>query len=402
MNTTNPSFKRFLTTLVLVLIAGAAAITAFVAIVDPYGVYGIVNRPNFNSIKPGLNRYQTEIKQERAIRLQPNLIILGNSRAEIGFDPHAAALEARPGNGYNLAIPGTGVSNSARQFADLVAAGVRPQTVILGIEFVDFLRATSAPPRPAATAAAPAHGTRFWRFDTLFSLASVKDAIGTLRIQHNAEAATIAPDGFNPLNEYRRYVRDDGYFKIFRQRAQESAVSFRSKSTRDLGLEDFTSLHTLLASAADTDAEVKLVIYPYHAQMLAMFEAAGLWPLFEEWKRRLVEEVAALEKTHPGARITLLDFSGFGTYNCEPIPGENEPGGSTNWYWEAGHFKKELGDIVLARVMSPAAGDAAFGIKLDAASEQSNMARIAAERASCAAAQPELFVTAGKLFAKRS
>jgi hypothetical protein len=129
-----------------------------------------------------------------------------------------------------------------------------------------------------------------------------------------------------------------------------------------------------------------------------MFEAAGLWPLFEEWKRRLVLEIADVAKNHPSAKITLVDFSGFGPYNCERIPRENEPGISTNWYWEAGHFKKELGDIVLNRVMSGGPGDSAFGIELDASTQESNIERIAFERAACAAAHPGLFVFARKLF----
>jgi hypothetical protein len=227
LKTVNPYFARFLLTFVLVLFVGAASIIAFVIIVDPYGLYGVINRTNFNFIKPGLTRYQAEIKQDRAVRMRPNFIILGNSRAEIGFDPKAPVFEATNGAGYNLSIPGTGLSTSARQLAQLVEAGVKPQTVILGVEFIDFLRASSEPPvLPMANSAPHGNGPRFWRFDTLFSLTSVTDAIRTLRIQHNEEATTISQDGFNPLKQYRGYVRDDGYYKIFKQRAQENAATF--------------------------------------------------------------------------------------------------------------------------------------------------------------------------------
>jgi hypothetical protein len=402
----SPYFARFLITFSLVLFAGIAAIIVFVGAVDPYGLYGLVNRPNFNAVKPALNRYQAEIKQDHAARLQPRFVILGNSRAEIGFDPKAPVFATAQGSGYNLAIPGTGLSASARQFAQLVESGVKPQTAILGVEFIDFLSAAAArPARVAANPTAPARDPKFWRFDALFSLASVMDAIRTLQIQHNGEAAVISPEGFNPLKDYYRFARDDGYYKIFTQRAQESAATFRSKSTTVLEPEDFGSLHTFLLATSDINAEVKLVIYPYHAQMLALFEAAGLWPLFEEWKRRLVAEIANVNRTHPSARITLIDFSGFGPYNCERIPGDNERGVSTTWYWEAGHFKKALGDVVLDHIMSERpqlSGDAVFGIKLDAATQEANIARIASERAACAAAHPELFISARKLFDKRS
>lgn len=400
MNTTNLPFARFLMAFGLLLFIGVAAITTFVAIVDPYGIYGAVNLPNFNAIKPGLSRYQTEIKQEHAVRMQPQFVILGNSRAEIGFDPKAPVFSAQHGGGYNLAVPGTGLGSSASQLAQLLEAGVRPRTVILGVEFIDFLEAAAKRKAGTTVAATPARGAQFWRFDTLFSLASVKDAIRTLRIQRIEEVATIAPDGFNPLREYRAVVREDGYYKIFKQRAQESAATFRRKSTTALAPEDFDSLHTFLLTSSAMNAEVKLVIYPYHAQLLALFEAAGLWPLFEEWKRRLVAEVATMSKNDPTARITLFDFSGFGPYNCERIPRADEPGVATKWYWEAGHFKKELGDIVLDRVMAGGPNEtagAAFGVTLDAATQESNTRRIAHERAKCAATQPDLFESALRL-----
>ena len=387
-------FKSYLAVLALVLAGGSVLAGAFVFVVDPYGLYGVVRRDNFNAVKPGLSRYQNQIKQEHALRRQPRFIILGNSRAEIGFDPRASALSAL-GAGYNLAIPGTGLATSASQFAQLRQAGVKPRTVIVGMEFIDFLNPAVAPSaRAASAAAAPAHGRAFWRFDALFSLASVKDAVHTLRIQHDDEAATLSADGFNPLLEYGAHARRDGYHKMFTQRAQESAANLRRKSTRGLATEDFQLLRTFLLAMAATEADIKLVIYPYHAQMLAMFEAAGLWPLFEVWKAQLVREIGAVKARYPDAHISLTDFSGYGAYNCEPIPAANERGTATRWYWEAGHFKKALGDIVLQRVMSPqdvAPGDGQFGMPLDDASLEENRARIAQERNSCAAAQPALF-----------
>ena len=398
-------FKSYLATLALVLASGALLVGVFVAIVDPYGLYGIVWRADFNAVKPGLSRYQSQIKQEHAQRLRPQLIILGNSRAEIGFDPRARALAAH-GAGYNLAIPGTGLATSASQFAQLLRAGVQPRTVIMGMEFIDFLNPAAAqekhPAPAAAPAPAPALGRAFWRVDTLFSLASLQDAVHTLRIQHDGEAATMSADGYNPLLEYGAHVRQDGYHKLFAQRAQESAASFQRKSTRSLATGDFLSLRIFLLAMAATQADIRLVIYPYHAQMLAMLEAAGLWPLFDAWKAQLVLEIGAVKAHYPDAHITLVDFSGYGAYNCEPIPAAQDRGAATRWYWEAGHFKKALGDIVLQRLMSDTAmvaTDGQFGMPLDGASLEANRQRIAQERSVCAAAQPELFRFSRQLFA---
>ena len=390
-------FPTFLRSLVASMLAGVVLVMVLVVVVDPYGLYGLIKRPGFNAVKPGLTRYQFQIKEAQAVALQPRIVILGNSRAEIGFDP-AAPVFAGAGAGYNLAIPSTSVFMSTQQLTDLAVAHVRPQTVILGVEFTDFLRPAVSPPERAHEAApAPARGPLFWKFDALFSLTSVKDALRTLQVQHNAEASVMTAQGFNPLQEYRRYVREDGYHNIFAQRAQESAAVLRSKSTSAFGDSDFPGLRAFLTKAADSGADIKLVIYPYHAQMMALFESAGLWPLFEQWKRGVIVEVAQLRRQRPGVRIELIDFSGFGPYNCEAIPRADQPSAETTWYWEAGHFKKALGDVVLQRLMTGAPGaapDPAFGMALDAASEAANRARIAAERATCAAAHPDVFTAA--------
>lgn len=398
---TSTDFGRFLARFVLVLVCGIVAVTALVVVIDPYGLYGLVKPGRFNSVKPGLTRYQEEIKQVRLEQAHPAFVILGNSRAEIGLDPKAAALQAA-GPGYNLAIAGTGTSTTLSQLRQMQAAGMAPKTIIIGVEFLDFVPSATAPfaaavmPEPVP-AASPASAV-FWKFDTLFSLASVKDALLTLRIQHDPEAATIDADGYNPLKEYRGFVRTDGYPKIFAQRAQENARAFHRKSTTRLNEEDLQRLQAILQTAAAMHGDIKLVIYPYHAQILALFNDAGLWPLFEAWKRQVITAVAQAEQRSPGAHITLFDFSGFGQYNCEHVPQPGDAGAATTWFWEGGHFKKSLGDIVLARVMAaPDAPQAAFGFRLDASNLQADIDRIATERLACAAAQPVTFIAASQL-----
>lgn len=400
---TRPSYGRYLSTLTLVLLSCAGLLCTFVYIVDPYGLYGMVRRENFNAVKPGLERYQSQIKHEHALRLQPRFIILGNSRAEIGFDPHTAAFSAMQGAGYNMGIPGTRMATAISQFKQLTQAGIKPGTVIVGLEFIDFLAPAVAPPAPAEAEAPSGHAPGFWRFDTLFSLASVKDAVKTPLIQHDRAAFITAPDGHNPAQELGAQAARDGYYKVFKHRAQKSTARFVKMSKTDFADGDFQSLHDFLLAMSATQADIKLVVYPYHAQMLTLFEEAGLWPLFEQWKRQVVMEVDAVKKQNPSASISVTDFSGFGPYNCEPIPTQQQRHASTRWYWEAGHFKRALGDIVMQRIMTQKDGapfDGQFGMPLTGATLAANRDRIAAERSTCLAEQPDMFAFSKKLFEK--
>jgi len=60
-------------------------------VVDPYGLFRFVDKPGFNSIKPKSGVHGSMVKAYQVLRIQPRGLILGNSRAEVGFDPTNAA-----------------------------------------------------------------------------------------------------------------------------------------------------------------------------------------------------------------------------------------------------------------------------------------------------------------------
>ncbi|SOD40059.1 hypothetical protein [Nitrosovibrio sp. Nv4] len=408
--------SRFMRWFTISILTGVALVVALVVIVDPYNQYRVVVRPGFNLIKPRLTRYQSEIKLTQAAEMRADALILGHSRAEVGFDPEAPVFVRQGLSAYNLAIPGTGIGTARAQVEYLDQIGIKPKVVVLGVEFLDFMEA------PQKTASAISHPRPindrhpithwFWHFDSLFSLASVKDAIRTLFVQNDNEAEIMTSRGFNPLNEYGPIVRREGYYPLFRQRAQENTETYLRKAKGSLSSADFDHLRAILDIAAESGSDVKLIIYPYHAQILALFEETRLWSSFWKWKDLLVREVSAAKQRHPGARIALFDFSGYGSYNCEKIPAKGDRVTNTRWYWEAGHFKKELGDIVLESVFSQSADTLQmvnaeqdkpdiFGYPLNESNEALNLRRIYHERSDCMKSYPTLFVETTELVAGR-
>jgi len=398
------SYAGFIKWMAVSLLAGILLTVLFVVVVDPYCLFRLVDIAGVNAVKPRPDHYQSEIKLAGARALRPALVLMGNSRVDVGIDPDSPLLGAATRSAYNLAIPGTGVGTSREQFDQLRSSGAAPATMLLGVDFFDFLLnpdGADAPPKPPPGWLA---GQR-WKIDTLFSLDALLDAVKTLRIQRDPDAGTMTARGFNPLFDYLRFAREDGYHSIFRQRALENARNFSlaphgivrtggdsSPEWRDLG--------ALLDAAASERTDVHLVVYPYHAQLMAMMEQAGLWPVFEQWKLRLLREIARLNVAHPQARIVLWDFSGYGALQCEAIPAKGDLVNGTRWYWESGHFKSALGERMLERLFGAApAAPAEFGFRLDAANADENRARIGRERQACLAAEPAMFREAAAMVA---
>jgi hypothetical protein len=114
----------------------------------------------------------------------------------------------------------------------------------------------------------------------------------------------------------------------------------------------------------------------------------------KDWKHLLVREVEAARTRHPQARMTLWDFSGYSPLQCERIPAPGDLHSTTRFYWEGGHFKSTLGELVLRRMLGE---EGPFGLALTAANFEQNEQRMAAERDSCATAYPEVFAGARSL-----
>jgi hypothetical protein len=153
--------------------------------------------------------------------------------------------------------------------------------------------------------------------------------------------------------DYLDIAATEGYAVLFRQRAEQSARQL-AREPHNLYTEGnrqspgFSALESVLRIAGQKGVDVQLVIYPYHLLLMLQIESAGLWPLFEEWKA----DVAALSDgaRRRGVRVTLWDFGCPDRLTAEAVPGDGERKATMQWYWEAGHFKKELGDLVLARI----------------------------------------------------
>ncbi|GGY13361.1 hypothetical protein GJV26_00520 [Massilia dura] len=378
-------------------IAGASlAVAGFVLLVDPYGLYTLADMPGVNRIKPPVERYRNEIRLARADRLRPRIVITGNSRMEAGVDPDGPQLAGK--NAFNLGLAGTSAAMAVGQLRHLAAGAAPPERVIAGLEFVDALTerpvhaAALPPPLPA-----PDRGWRshLWRADALYSFASLKDALVTVAIQHDPDAATATLRGHNPLQQYHQAARTEGYSALFGQRAAENTRKLAAAADGGLDTPAVRAQVAALidgAAAGNPGVAVDMVIYPYHAQLLALFEGAKLWPRFEAWKALLVAEVEAGRQRHPHARIAVHDFSGYGPVQCEAIPA---PGSAarTRWYWEAGHFKPALGELIVARVLGTTDDGmpAGFGVRLERDTLAANRARIAGERADCIARQASVF-----------
>lgn len=395
-----PSIRRlrrriFLAT--ILTIVGALLATAVInLVIDPYGTFRLVDLPRFNRIKPYPDHDLETIKDHALRHVGPDAIILGNSRAEVGFDPlHPVWRAAGYESVYNAAVAGAGPTTAARLLDRALHSAKPPRFILLGVDFFDFpVAANSREIVPVS--GNPRWADTLWRLRATLTMQALLDSATTLRrqFQHNPEQLTLR--GHNPLLEYLDVTKAEGYWVLFRQRAEENAKN-HARKPRNIFLAgtrtspSFDDLRGLVHRARESKAELRLVVYPYHAQLLVLMDELGFWPLFEDWKRQLVR-IAEEESPAGGAGVSVLDFSGFSEFSTEAVPARNDKQSSTRWYWEAGHFKKSLGDVMLEPILGRGSDDAVgtFGAALTSRNVEQHLARLRESKDNYRLANPEV------------
>ncbi len=384
-------------------------VAAFNLVVDPYRLLQLVDMPGFNTVKPAAARYGAVAKAYQLPRIQARTLVLGNSRAEVGLDPSLPAWPSPPV--YNAALPGTGTDTSLRYLQLALAASTgagageparQPRTVVWGIDVMDFLTDPAQPPLekpsavmsrwPIASGLPGVEDLQAQAQDLLLStltLDALFDSVQTLASQHDPYAVDLTPLGFNPMRDYLKISREEGYWNLFRQKDLGNISSYLRRPTGIFDASGSTSpawedLKEVLRLCRQHGIQLQLFSYPYHAHLLEAIRLTGHWDAFEAWKRTVVHLLAqeARENQAVGQpAFAFWDFSTFNALSTEPIPAPADRTTAMRWYWEAGHFKSALGDLLLARMLQHSDHPAGFGVLLTPDNVEAHIRAIRAQGA---------------------
>ena len=98
---------------------------------------------------------------------------------------------------------------------------------------------------------------------------------------------------------------------------------------------------------------------------------------YYKWKKNLVLLADEISKSHNRKPFKIIDFSVYHYFTSEMVP--LKPEIAMQYYWESSHYKKELGDIVLDRLLdiSPYKD---FGIELNSQNIDNHIQKLRDDR----------------------
>ncbi len=315
-------------------------------------------------------------KAYRAPESEPEVLLVGNSRVEMGLFPGHALFNGKAA--YNIAMPGADVRMQVDYAVNTIRLTGTVKTLIIGVDILDFLVDESALAPKDITFVTPGYHKRLREYggDSLendlfrlreqaamiFSLDSLIASIMTVIKQRSIESS-IDVTGFNTAQSYVDIVRVEGVKALFVQKLQEIQSNLAGEKrvvvSEATGVRSpaFEHLQRLMDEARERGIEVHIFISPYHYSYLHVLDEAGLTEEFWRWKEMLIDQLNVPDIPS----LPLWDFSIFSQAVLEPVPLDT-PLREMEWYWEPAHYKRELGDHMLAVMLGGSSDE--FAVKL--------------------------------------
>ncbi|MBI5725182.1 MAG: hypothetical protein HZA50_14580 [Planctomycetes bacterium] len=362
-------FRIYLRNFTVFLACFALAIAGFNLLVDPLGVYRVLRIAGLEACK-----YKTESRIAKAEILRHgrfDAVIFGSSRAEFALDPRSGAWGGM--RVANCAIRGA----SAIEIADMVDYAVRigrPSQLLICVDFYMFNERFGYADDYAMSRFNPAVSLPEYHLNNLLSLGVTTYSCKTLDRWRKGKISEYDELGF--------YDRVPGMVKGgFRAGFRRSITYFTGSMYPQykLGRGHFEAFERILRTCREKGIRLDVAILPIHAMHLECIAANGLWQQFGLWKLELTRIMGDQARRDPGWQGRLWDFTGYAGYTVEPVPPDGDKSTWMNWYWDSSHFRKELGELVLRRILKTAdrpGEDDPFGVLLDPSNVSAHFYRI--------------------------
>lgn len=325
--------------------------------VDPYLLHQW-DTPQLQRLRPAREKLSPWGKTYALAKYRPSVLYAGNSRTELGLPIQPALFGGK--NVFNGALSGASVGDAIALVRHAATVG-RLDTVVWGIDAPSFSRHggnTDFDRELVAT-----DGYYLWRRGLIdlkrgINLDMTLDSISVLRGSVGGRClSSLALLG----QRDERCVLDhvDGWggtsgAMVPRLREYLRGVGPTAGAMRDFGQS--------VAGLCHAGTQLRLYINPTHAMTSDVLYWSGKWPAMERWQTQLVEMVR--HRATQGCDIRLYDFSGFNSITTEAIPQvSGDP--LMRYYWEASHYRVNVGRMILARMFGPDGGAPEdFGVAL--------------------------------------
>ena len=338
--------------------------------------------PTDRSVFPRTSNHSALSKLHFIAERQPSVLYFGSSRVEVGLPADPAFFGGK--SVYNAALSANTLGNTI-PLARHVLAGYAPQLIVLGVDFMSFTTRPNPESNLDMTLLSSSHSE--YRFKRL--LHDIKRAVTVDASAHSITSLRALAKGqsYDPISgpgsvlgqtsdeEMIRLTATRGQYVSAFQRTLQYAASpppARAEVIAALALFD-----DFLDAACARKAIVRVFSNPRHALAEYMLAKNGHANEVAHWRVAMAEIVT---RRQAACDVKMYDFAGFNSVTAETTDGLTPAVGLAN-FWEASHYRGNVGKMILQRMFAPAASlPQDFGRLLDTQTVAAINAQDAEER----------------------
>lgn len=286
-----------------------------------------------------------------------NTIYFGSSRTWVGLPPNPLLIGDKDISVYNAGLSGMSFGQMVPFIKHCVALS-QPRQVIIGVDFFSFIPTDTVGNTDLDLSLLTSNYLTYLikrnisEFSKSISFYSIDSSIKSLNAFYNGVPYDGTQDNFSfqgQRTEAKMYSRieDKGKgYEAFRMTINEVSKQGFAQSGDDDSIYKFNNLVSLLC---EKKISTKIYIHPVHALLTDILRQKGLWLRLEQWKAELAK-IASFYQDKQCA-INILDFSGYNSITTESLKNLSESK-TLQYYWEASHYKSEVGELILKRFFS--------------------------------------------------
>ena len=307
-------------------------------IVDPYGIY----KTNIFQNKPEQDKNIRLAKVVKVEELKPVSISLGTSRTEYGYDPNHEYF-SKPS--YNLAVSAASLYENRLYLEHAIKQGNLKEVILVA----DWRMFNDPKMRKLDDFENSFNVENIYK--QLFSVDLFRSSLNTI-IKQKVKSSYLENGQIDWYFNQENIDKQGGHLKVMNKDEEKyySKNNYNSNNTyKDTKKSSFQDFRKILELCYENGIKLDIIFGPSHIRQWEAYDYYQNIETWYKWKKDVVlfvEKIADEQEKNP---YKVMDFSVYHELTAETVP--TNPKEKMKYHWEASHYKKELGDIVLDRLL---------------------------------------------------
>ena len=321
-------------------------------IVDPYGIY----KTNIFQNKPEQDKNIRLAKVVKVEELKPVSISLGTSRTEYGYDPNHEYF-SKPS--YNLAVSAASLYENRLYLEHSIKQGNLKEVILVA----DWRMFNDPKMRKLDDFENSFNVENIYK--QLFSVDLFRSSLNTI-IKQKVKSPFLENGQRDWYFNQENIDKQGGHLKVMNKDEEsyykKSTYKINSNIYQDTKKDSFEDFRKILELCYQNNIKLDIVFGPSHIRQWEAYDYYQDIETWYKWKKDVVLFVEKIADEQEKTPYRIMDFSVYHELTAETVP--TNPKEKMKYHWEASHYKKELGDIVLDRLLDISPYED-FGVELN-------------------------------------